>query len=107
MLLDNHCVTAIVPGDRVTVRTDKGDYSSRKVVITAGAWASQLLSNLGLQLHIKVRVLGKVNKPVEYIQQGKVNKPVEYIQQGKVNKPVEYIQQVYSLSLNNRFNHFP
>ncbi len=54
VLLDNHCVTAIVPGDRVTVRTDKGDYSSRKVVITAGAWASQLLSNLGLQLPIKV-----------------------------------------------------
>ena len=54
MLLDNHCVTDIVPGDRVIVRTNKGDFISRKVVITAGAWAPKLISKLGMQLPIKV-----------------------------------------------------
>ncbi len=54
VLLDNHCVTDIVPGDRVIVRTNKGDFISRKVVITAGAWAPKLISKLGVQLPIKV-----------------------------------------------------
>ncbi len=54
MLLDNHCVTDIVPRDRVIVRTNKGDFSSRKVVITAGAWAPKLISKLGVTLPIKV-----------------------------------------------------
>ncbi|XP_064383983.1 peroxisomal sarcosine oxidase-like [Halichondria panicea] len=53
VLLDNHCVTDIVPGDRVIVRTNKGDFISRKVVITAGAWAPKLISKLGVQLPIK------------------------------------------------------
>ncbi|XP_064383982.1 peroxisomal sarcosine oxidase-like [Halichondria panicea] len=55
VLLDNHCVMDIVPGDRVIVRTNKGDFSSRKVVITAGAWAPKLISKLGVQLPIKVQ----------------------------------------------------
>ena len=39
----------------VIVRTDKNSYSSQTLVITAGAWASDLLASLG----IKLRVLRK------------------------------------------------
>ena len=54
MLLDNHCVTDILPGDRVTVRTNRGDFLSQKVIITAGGWAPKLLSKLGVELPLKV-----------------------------------------------------
>ena len=54
LLLDNHCVVDIVPGDTITVKTNQEDYISEKVIITAGAWTSQLLSNLGLKVPIKV-----------------------------------------------------
>ncbi|HUG66973.1 MAG TPA: N-methyl-L-tryptophan oxidase, partial [Pirellulaceae bacterium] len=42
-------------GNGVTVRTDKNTYSAQKLVVTAGAWASHLLAELG----IKFRVLRK------------------------------------------------
>jgi len=42
-------------GSGVTVRTDKNSYSAEKLVITAGAWAKDLLVELG----IKLRVLRK------------------------------------------------
>jgi monomeric sarcosine oxidase len=42
-------------GNGVTVRTDKNTYAAQKLVITAGAWASHLLAELG----IKFRVLRK------------------------------------------------
>lgn len=37
----------------VTVRTDKRTYAARKLVITAGAWASELLGELGLDLRVR------------------------------------------------------
>ena len=54
VLLDNHCVTDILPGDRVTVRTNRGDFLSQKVIITAGGWAPKLLSKLGVELPLEV-----------------------------------------------------
>ena len=52
---DGERITQIEPGEVVVVRTTKGEYQSRTVVITAGAWASQLLTPLGLKLSLKVR----------------------------------------------------
>ena len=54
VFLDNHCVTDILPGDCVTIRTNKGDFSARKVIITAGGWAPKLLKKLGVDLPLKV-----------------------------------------------------
>ena len=54
VFLDNHCVTDILPGDRVTVRTNNGDFSAKKVIITAGGWAPKLLKKLGVDLPLKV-----------------------------------------------------
>jgi monomeric sarcosine oxidase len=41
-----------VNDSNVTVRTDKGTYSARKLVITAGAWAKYLLADLGIRLRV-------------------------------------------------------
>ena len=54
VFLDYHCVTDILPGDCVTIRTNKGDFSARKVIITAGGWAPKLLKKLGVDLPLKV-----------------------------------------------------
>ncbi|MBI2481434.1 MAG: N-methyl-L-tryptophan oxidase [Planctomycetia bacterium] len=39
-------------GGGVTVHTDKHTYSARKLVITAGAWAKDLLADLGIRLRV-------------------------------------------------------
>jgi len=39
-------------GRTVNVRTDQGEYTAGKLVITAGAWASQLLPDLGVPLQV-------------------------------------------------------
>ena len=57
VFLDNHCVTDILPGDCVTIRTNKGDFSARKVIITAGGWAPKLLKKLGVDLPLKVLII--------------------------------------------------
>lgn len=38
---------------RVTVYTDQGAFTSDKLVITAGAWAPQLLSDLGIKMTVR------------------------------------------------------
>ena len=53
-LLDHCQVTEIVPGDTVTVTTDRGLFTAKKLVITAGAWAPAILAKLGVQLPFKV-----------------------------------------------------
>ena len=47
-------MTDILPGDCVTIRTNKGDFSAGKVIITAGGWAPKLLKKLGVDLPLKV-----------------------------------------------------
>ena len=39
-------------GTTVTVTTDQGEYSASRLVITAGAWASRVLHDLGLPLKV-------------------------------------------------------
>ena len=36
MLLDRHRVTEIIPGDPITVVTEKGEFRTETLVITAG-----------------------------------------------------------------------
>jgi len=41
-------------GDVVTVHTDKGDFRAKGLVITCGAWSSEILSDLGISLPLQV-----------------------------------------------------
>jgi|HigsolmetaAR202D_1030399.scaffolds.fasta_scaffold00430_8 sarcosine oxidase len=41
----------------VEVRTERGQYQAEKLVLTVGAWAPQLLQDLGLPLQVERRVL--------------------------------------------------
>ena len=54
VFLDEHPVTEIIPGQVITIRTPKGTFRTRKLVITAGAWTSKLLRPLGLELPLEV-----------------------------------------------------
>ena len=55
VFLDEHPVTEIVPGhDVVTIRTIKGTFRTRKLVITAGSWAPDLQRTLGMDLPLRV-----------------------------------------------------
>ena len=53
MFLDEHPVTEIVPGQVITIRTTKGSFRTKKLVITAGSWTSSVLSTLDLELPLK------------------------------------------------------
>ncbi|KAJ6657221.1 hypothetical protein lerEdw1_002588 [Lerista edwardsae] len=50
---DGEKVLSILPGDLVTVTTSQGRYQAKRLVITAGPWASHLLAPLGLQLPLQ------------------------------------------------------
>lgn len=41
----------------VTVRTDAGSYTAQKLVVTAGPWTRQLLSDLGVSLEVRRKTL--------------------------------------------------
>ncbi len=45
-------------GSSVVVRTDRAEYSAGSLVITAGAWASQCLSEIGLPLNVVRKFVG-------------------------------------------------
>jgi sarcosine oxidase len=40
-------------GSHVVVETDRGRYEAARLIITAGAWAGQLLSDLGIKLEVR------------------------------------------------------
>jgi len=46
-----------VVGDGVEVATDKGTYRAAKLVVTAGAWATKLLADIGVPLHVMRQTL--------------------------------------------------
>ncbi len=53
-------------GDGVEVTTDKGTYRAAKLVVTAGAWATKLLADIGVPLRVMRQVLlwfGTGNRP--------------------------------------------
>ena len=55
VFLAEHPVTEIIPGDDVvTLETTRGAFKARKLVITAGSWASDLLKTLGVDVPLKV-----------------------------------------------------
>ena len=47
-------MTEIIPGDTVTVRTGKGDFKTKKIVITAGPWAPKIMEKLGVKVPFSV-----------------------------------------------------
>jgi sarcosine oxidase len=50
----NTPVTALTPsGDHVTVTTPAGTFEAGRVILTAGAWASDLLASIGITLPLK------------------------------------------------------
>ena len=57
MIKDYHKVTEIIPGDVVTVKTNKGSFEARKVVITAGPWGPGMVKKLGIELPFKVLIV--------------------------------------------------
>ena len=46
-----------VVGDGVEVTTDKGTYHAAKLVVTAGAWATKLLTDIGVPLRVMRQTL--------------------------------------------------
>ncbi|XP_049912266.1 peroxisomal sarcosine oxidase isoform X1 [Epinephelus moara] len=54
VIRDKEKVMDIKPGPVVTVSTSNGVYRAKRVVITAGPWANQLLAHTGLQLPLEV-----------------------------------------------------
>ena len=54
VIKDYHEVTDIVPAKVVTVKTNKGTFEGRKVVITAGPWGPAIVKKLGIELPFKV-----------------------------------------------------
>ena len=53
-LKEEHEVNEIVAGEVVSVRTNKGSFSTKRLVLTAGPWTNKLLQMLSLQLPLKV-----------------------------------------------------
>ena len=57
VFLDEHPVTGIIPGQVITIRTAKGNFRTRKLVVTAGPWTPGVLRPLGLELPLMVSAL--------------------------------------------------
>ncbi|XP_033747868.1 peroxisomal sarcosine oxidase-like [Pecten maximus] len=53
VLLDNEPMLDVYPGDIVTVKTNKGSYRGRNLVLTVGPWATKVLPSLGVHLPLK------------------------------------------------------
>ncbi|PIK41321.1 putative peroxisomal sarcosine oxidase [Apostichopus japonicus] len=51
---DEEKVEAVIPGNIVTIRTNKGTYTSRSLILAPGSWASQLLQPLGVNPPIRI-----------------------------------------------------
>ena len=54
VFIDENPVTEVVPGQVIVIRTAKGTFRTRKLVITAGPWAPALLRTLGVDLPLVV-----------------------------------------------------
>lgn len=69
-LHDGEPVVGVVPGDIITVKTDKGQYKTRAVVLTVGPWATKILPTLDIDVPLealRISVLyWKQKQPGEY-----------------------------------------
>ncbi|XP_060077609.1 peroxisomal sarcosine oxidase-like [Ylistrum balloti] len=54
ILRDNEAMVDVSPGDIVTVKTNKGSYRGRNLVLTVGPWATKVLPSLGIHIPLKV-----------------------------------------------------
>ncbi|OWF44915.1 peroxisomal sarcosine oxidase-like isoform X2 [Mizuhopecten yessoensis] len=54
VLRDNESLVDVFPGDIVTVKTNKGSYRGRNLVLAVGPWATKVLPPLGIHLPLKV-----------------------------------------------------
>ncbi|XP_071849098.1 peroxisomal sarcosine oxidase-like isoform X2 [Apostichopus japonicus] len=54
LIQDEEKVQHIFPGEIVTVRTNKRTYKTKHLIVTAGAWTSDLLKPLGMNLPLSV-----------------------------------------------------
>ncbi len=61
LLTDSPVLAVEKRGSHFALTTGQGEITAQRVVVTAGAWSSQLLSQLGLPLHIERKVLLWVN----------------------------------------------
>ncbi|XP_060077604.1 peroxisomal sarcosine oxidase-like [Ylistrum balloti] len=53
ILRDNEAMVDVFPGDIVTVKTNKGSYRGRNLVLTVGPWATKVLPSLGIHIPLK------------------------------------------------------
>ena len=53
-LYDGEAVTKIIPGNPVTIVTEKESYKAKSLVVAAGPWTSKVLQPLGLTLPLTV-----------------------------------------------------
>lgn len=51
---DEHQVTEIIPGPVVTVRTNKGSFTTKRLIVTAGPWTNKVLKSVDVELPLKV-----------------------------------------------------
>lgn len=61
LLTDSPVLNVEKRGGHFAITTPQGELTAHKVVVTAGAWSSQLLSGMGLPLHVERKVLLWVN----------------------------------------------
>ncbi|XP_021364720.1 peroxisomal sarcosine oxidase-like [Mizuhopecten yessoensis] len=54
VLRDKESLVDVFPGDIVTVKTNKGSYRGRNLVLAVGPWATKILPPLGIHLPLKV-----------------------------------------------------
>lgn len=66
---------------RVAVRTERGEHVADRLVITAGAWAGQILRELQLPLTVVRKVAGWFPAPAELTTPGS-RMPTFYVEQG-------------------------
>ncbi|KAJ8305957.1 hypothetical protein KUTeg_016502, partial [Tegillarca granosa] len=53
-LRDGEPMIDLFPGDTITVRTNKGRYKTKNIVLTLGPWATKILPTLGIDCPLKV-----------------------------------------------------
>ncbi|KAF6019192.1 PIPOX [Bugula neritina] len=56
-VIDMCKVQHVTPGDVVTVHTDRESFQAKGLVITCGAWSSEILSDLGISLPLQVMAI--------------------------------------------------
>ena len=54
VLHDEERVTSVIPGDIITVVTNKGQHKTRRLTLAVGPWASKMLRPLGLDFPLEV-----------------------------------------------------